>query len=51
MTIYTGLVSITFRRLNPLEIVSLVAENGLTAIEWGGDIHVPPGKLKLARDV
>ena len=31
-----GLVSITFRPLSPREIVDLVAEAGLKAIEWGG---------------
>ncbi|WP_271749254.1 sugar phosphate isomerase/epimerase family protein [Cohnella sp. JJ-181] len=47
----TGLVSVTFRKLSPAEIVSLAAQAGLDAIEWGGDIHVPPGDLDLARQV
>jgi sugar phosphate isomerase/epimerase len=46
--IYPGLVSITFRQLEPAEIVALAAEAGLRAIEWGGDIHVPHGDLRQA---
>ena len=36
-----GLVSVTFRQLDPATIVSLAAAAGLVAIEWGGDVHVP----------
>ncbi|MEZ4656437.1 MAG: TIM barrel protein [Caldilineaceae bacterium] len=46
-----GLVSITFRQLTPAEIVALVAQAGLDAIEWGGDVHVPHGALAAARTV
>ncbi|QYM79313.1 TIM barrel protein [Horticoccus luteus] len=45
-----GLVSITFRKLSPREIVALVRRAGLRAIEWGGDIHVPHGELGRARE-
>lgn len=37
-----GLVSVSFRQKTPLEIVRLCEKAKLTAIEWGGDIHVPP---------
>lgn len=37
-----GLVSVSFRQLAPPEIVERAAANGLHAIEWGGDVHVPP---------
>ena len=37
----TGLVSVTFRKLDPVEIIKLVKTAGLTAIEWGSDVHVP----------
>jgi len=47
----TGLTSITFRNLSPAEIVRLVAEAGLDGIEWGGDVHVPPGDRETAREV
>jgi hypothetical protein len=36
-----GLVSVTFRQLDPATIVSLASAAGLRAIEWGGDVHVP----------
>ena len=47
----TGLVSVTFRKLSPAEIVKLVAEAKLDGIEWGGDVHVPHGNLATAREV
>ncbi len=37
-----GLVSVTFRKLTKEEIAQRMAETGLTLVEWGGDIHVPP---------
>ncbi len=49
--LHTGLLSVTFRKLSPQEIVSLVVEAGLEAIEWGGDVHVPPGNVELASEV
>lgn len=38
-----GLCSVTFRKLDPPQIIALAKETGLECIEWGGDIHVPPG--------
>jgi len=49
--ITTGLVSVTFRKLSPAEIIALVCQADLTGLEWGGDIHVPPGDLVRAREV
>lgn len=46
-----GLVSITYRKLTPARIIPLVREAGLSAIEWGSDIHVPPSDLENARRV
>jgi len=46
----TGLVSVTFRKMNVRDIVELVSESGLDGIEWGGDVHVPHGDLKKARE-
>ncbi len=46
--IYTGLVSVTFRQLKPIEIIRLVKKAGLDGIEWGGDIHVPHGDIHTA---
>jgi len=50
-TLSTGLVSVTFRGLEPRRIVELVRQTGLNAIEWGGDIHVPHGDVTRAREV
>jgi len=49
--IKTGLVSVTFRKLSPEEIIKLVVQAGLDGIEWGGDIHVPHGDIAKARDI
>lgn len=49
--IFPGLVSVTFRKLSPSDIVALVRQAGLTGIEWGGDVHVPHGNLARAREV
>jgi len=46
-----GLVSITFRKLSPKAIVDLVVDSGLSCIEWGGDVHAPPGEIALAKEV
>ena len=49
--IIPGLVSITFRQLSPDEIIKLVTQSGLKAIEWGGDLHVPHGDIETASEV
>jgi 3-dehydroshikimate dehydratase len=46
-----GLVSVTFRQLAPEEIVRIAQANGLLALEWGGDVHVPHGDTARAREV
>jgi 3-dehydroshikimate dehydratase len=45
-----GLVSITFRKQTVPEIIRLVQKAKLKSIEWGGDVHVPPGNKAAARD-
>jgi 3-dehydroshikimate dehydratase len=47
----TGLVSITFRRHSPEQIIAWVKQAGLDGIEWGGDIHVPHGNVTRASEV
>lgn len=47
----TGICSITFRQFNAAQIAAMVKKAGLDAIEWGGDIHVPPGDMDAASDV
>ncbi len=49
--IHSGLVSITFRKLSPQDVINLVVQAGLEGIEWGGDIHVPHGNLSQAKNV
>ncbi len=46
-----GLVSVTFRRLSPREVVDLCVSSGLQTIEWGGDVHVPPDDTAAASRV
>ncbi|NTE35871.1 sugar phosphate isomerase/epimerase family protein [Agrobacterium tumefaciens] len=46
-----GLCSVTFRSLSPQAVIELAAANGIRSIEWGADIHVPPGDLENAREV
>jgi sugar phosphate isomerase/epimerase len=46
-----GLVSITFRKLSPEEIIALCGKAGVQCIEWGGDVHVPAGNAARAREV
>ena len=46
----SGLVSVTFRKLKPREVVDLVAKAKLAGIEWGGDIHVPHGDKARAQE-
>jgi sugar phosphate isomerase/epimerase len=46
-----GLTSVTFRSLPAERIISLAKQAGLDGIEWGGDIHVPPGNASLAANI
>lgn len=46
-----GLCSVTFRQLTPARVVELSVDAGLEVIEWGGDVHVPPGDAERAADV
>lgn len=47
----SGLVSISFRKKSITELIKATKEAGLEYIEWGGDVHVPMGNVKLARQV
>jgi 3-dehydroshikimate dehydratase len=44
-----GLCSVTLRALPVREVVEVAAAAGLEAIEWGADVHVPPGDEAAAR--
>lgn len=46
-----GLVSISFRELSYKELVDVAVKEGIQAIEWGADVHVPPDNLEHAHTV
>lgn len=43
-----GLTSISFRGLSVAEVIAATKAAGLEGIEWGGDVHVPPGNAEHA---
>ena len=43
-----GLCSVTLRAETVDAVARLAAECGLGGIEWGGDVHVPPGDIAAA---
>ncbi len=45
----TSVASVTFRGRSIAEVASLAHRAGLDAIEWGGDLHVPPKDNAAAR--
>ena len=47
----TGVCSVTFRKLDVAEVIKLTAAAGLDGIEWGSDVHVPPGDPAWAAEV
>ncbi|MEG2596537.1 MAG: TIM barrel protein, partial [Ruthenibacterium sp.] len=46
-----GLTSVTFRTLSAEDTIALAVKAGLTAIEWGGDVHCPPKNIEAARNI
>jgi sugar phosphate isomerase/epimerase len=46
-----GICSVTLRALPAVEVVAIAADAALAAVEWGGDVHVPPGDLATAERV
>lgn len=46
-----GLVSVTFRDLDPFQIIDLSSQAGIQGIEWGSDVHLPAGDFELARKI
>ena len=49
--IQKGLVSVTFRNLSPEEVIAVAKKAEFSAIEWGGDVHVPAGDIEKAKEV
>jgi sugar phosphate isomerase/epimerase len=43
MTITPGLCSVTFRGLTADDVIDVCARAGVGGIEWGADVHAPPG--------
>lgn len=46
-----GLCSVTFRDLTVEQVIQTCKQSGVTGIEWGGDIHVPPKNEENAERV
>lgn len=51
MNFISGLVSVSFRSLDFNDIIKITKDSGLSAIEWGGDIHSPAGDEKAAAKI
>jgi sugar phosphate isomerase/epimerase len=49
--LYSGLCSISFRKLSIDALIDLCQQAKIDGIEWGGDVHVPPGDIDLAKTV
>jgi 3-dehydroshikimate dehydratase len=50
VAIRPGLCSITLRQLSVGDVVDLCIRAGVAGVEWGADVHVPPGDADAARD-
>jgi len=46
-----GLASVTFRTKTPEEVIRLVADSGLTAIEWASHVHAHEGDTQLCKRI
>jgi len=46
-----GLISISFRRETPENIIRYAADAGIECIEWGADVHCPPEQTARLREV
>jgi len=51
MSYKLGLVSVSFRSYTPREILEKMKSCGLTHIEWGSDVHVPPEKASEIKEL
>jgi sugar phosphate isomerase/epimerase len=43
---HLGLVSISFRKHSPEEILQAMQQSGLSCIEWGSDVHAPKDDIR-----
>lgn len=46
-----GFTTVTFRGLNRRQICELAVKNHIKSIEWGGDVHLPPGDQSALEEV
>lgn len=46
-----GLCTVTFRDLSVKDILNLAEKGQLEAIEWGSDVHLPPGDFETAKQI
>ncbi|MFY1649400.1 sugar phosphate isomerase/epimerase family protein [Solwaraspora sp. WMMB762] len=46
--LHSGMCSVTLRREPALTVLDVAARAGLRRVEWGGDVHVPPGDTRAA---
>ena len=46
-----GFTSVTFREKTAEEVIELARASGAQGMEWGGDVHVPPGNLERAKQI
>lgn len=51
MNVKRGLVSISFRKHTPEEILVEMQKAGLSVIEWGSDVHAPYDDFEKIRDI
>ena len=51
MMVNTGLTSVTFRKIEPLQIIEIAKNSGLQSIEWGADVHVQPNDIDNAKRI
>lgn len=49
--IKTGVVSATFRKNSPEQVLDLAIKAGLDGIEWSSDVHILPGDIKKAEKI
>jgi sugar phosphate isomerase/epimerase len=47
----SGLVSISFRKYSPEDILKAMRDAGLDHIEWGGDVHAPHGNIEECKKI
>lgn len=47
----SGVVSVSFRELSAEEVISITKEAGLSAIEWGSDVHAPADDIEKIRSI